>query len=251
MQVFRKIIIVFVGFLSFYALSQVQEITRDLSTNPAKSTIMTRFSPPKGYIWEMYPADSFEEYLVNFPLKPNGLPVRDYRKIPIEKQYHHAAILDIDVGDKDLQQCADAWIRLYAEYLWKRKRYDEIVFEFTSQQKLSWNDYKNGIRTREIENGERVIFQKTETYQDDYKAFREYLNLVFRYAGTISLDRESHSILKTNEIKVGDFIITPGSPGHTVFVVGSAKNHLGKRIFLLAQGFMPAQDVQIIKNPNN
>jgi hypothetical protein len=30
-----------------------------------------------------------------------------------------------------------------------------------------------------------------------------------------------------------------------------AKNKQGKKIFLLAQSYMPAQELQILKNPNN
>ena len=81
---------------------------------------------------------SFGEYLVNFPLHPPGFPVRDYRMVPVKTQDRHVALLKIDVGDKDLQQCADAWIRLYAEYLWSQKRFDEIGFEFTSGQFFAW-----------------------------------------------------------------------------------------------------------------
>ena len=220
-----------------------------LNINYEKSTIRTRFSPPKGYSWQTEESGSFGEYLVNFPLYPENFPVRDYRQIPVPKQYNHAAILKIDVGDKDLQQCADAWIRLYAEYLWVKKDFDKIEFEFTSKQKLSWNDYKNGIRT--TESGDQVKFHQSAKPDDSYKNFRNYLNLVFNYAGTISLDRESKPILRNQDIKTGDFLITPGSPGHSVFIVGIAKNTAGKRVYLLAESFMPAQDIHILVNPFN
>ncbi|MDO5616365.1 MAG: DUF4846 domain-containing protein, partial [Cruoricaptor ignavus] len=72
--------------------------------NPLQSTISTRFSPPKGFLWERPNPNTFRHFLVNFPLKPSGLPVRDFRNLPVAKQYHHVAILDIDVGEKDLQQ---------------------------------------------------------------------------------------------------------------------------------------------------
>ena len=228
---------------------EVEEMTKPLLVNYDKATIRTRFSPPKGYVWQTEEMGSFGEFLVNFPLYPEHFPVRDYRQIPIENQNKHAAVLKIDVGEKNLQQCADAWMRLYAEYLWKKKEFDKIEFQFTSGQKLSWNDYKNGIRTKE--SGDQVIFHKSAKADDSYKNFRSYLNLVFNYAGTISLDRESEPILRNQDIKTGDFLITPGSPGHSVFVVGIAKNSAGKRLYLLAESFMPAQDIHIIINPFN
>lgn len=228
---------------------QVIETTKDLNVNYDKATIRTRFAPPKGYTWIEEEPGSFGEFLVNFPLYPENFPIRDYRQIPIQKQNNHAAVLKIDVGEKDLQQCADAWMRLYAEYLWTKKEYSKIEFEFTSEQKLSWNQYKSGIRTTEV--GDRVKFHKSAKPDDSYANFRNYLNLVFNYAGTISLDRESVPVLKNKDIRTGDFLIKPGSPGHSVFIVGRAKNASGRMIFLLAESFMPAQDIHIIKNPVN
>jgi len=228
---------------------EIVETTNNLNVNYSKSTIKTRFSPPKGYYWQNEKSGTFEDFLVNFPLYPENFPVRDYKQIPLEKQTNHAAILKIDVGGKNLQQCADAWIRLYAEYLWNKKDFNKIVFQFTSGQSLSWNEYKNGIRTTET--GDYVKFHQSAKTDDSYTNFRKYLDLVFNYAGTISLDRESKPILKNQDIRVGDFLITPGSPGHSVFVVGIAKNSSGKKLYLLAESFMPAQDIHIIVNPFN
>lgn len=231
------------------AFSQVIETTTPLIVDESKSTIRTRFTPPKGFYWVTEEPGSFSEFLIRLPLHPPGFPIRDYRGIPLEKQYNHVAILNVEVGSKDLQQCADAWIRLYAEYLWIQKRYDEIVFQFTSQQFFAWNDYKNGIRTTEIK--DKVRFSKSAKYDESYENFRNYLKVIFQYAGTISLDRESRLVTKNQDIKTGDFLIIPGSPGHAVFIVGRARNSAGKQIFLLAESFMPAQDIHILKNPVN
>ena len=245
-------------FLLFYLLlllnytplaAQVTETTMPLQNDPRKSKIITRFTPPQGFTWIKPEAGSFSEYLVHFPLLPPGFPIRDFRAIPVENQDFHIAVLKIDVGDKDLQQCADAWMRLYSEFLWSKKRSDEVGFQFTSGQYFSWNDYKNGRRTRE--NRKAVTFYETGLQDDSYFAFRQYLNIIFRYAGTISLNRESVSLTSNEEIKPGDFIIKPGSPGHSVIVVGSAQNSAGKRLYLLAESFMPAQDIHILKNLSN
>ena len=225
---------------------QITETTTSLVIDQSKSTIRTRFTPPKGFSWVKETPDSFSDYLVNFPLHPPNFPVRDFNLIPITRQTNHVAILKIDVGEKDLQQCADAWIRLYAEYLWSQDRFDEIGFELTSGQFFSWNDYKKGIRTKELKT--TVKFIKTGKFEDSYENFRKYLTLIFRYAGTISLDKESFPILKNSEIKTGDFLIKAGSPGHSVIIVGVARNSAGKQLYLLAESFMPAQDIHILKN---
>lgn len=246
---FYHIAVLFVTLHFQTAFSQVVETTQPLIIDGTKSTIRTRFTPPKGYFWVKEEPGSFSEYLVNFPLHPPGFPVRDFNAVPIERQHSHVAILKIDVGDKDLQQCADAWMRLYAEYLWLQGREDEIGFEFTSGQFFSWSDFKRGVRTKEIK--DRVRFINTKKTDDSYAAFRAYLNVIFRYSGTISLDRESNPVLLNAQIKTGDFLIKPGSPGHSVIIVGVARNSAGKRLYLLAESFMPAQDIHILRNTAN
>lgn len=240
--------VIMISFWQMYS-AQVIETTEFLNIDYSKLTIRTRIQPPAGFTWTTDKADSFSTYLTHFPLFPPNFPVRYYDLVPIEKQNHHVAILKIDVGNKDLQQCADAWMRLYAEYLWKFKRFDEIKFEFTSGQMFAWNDYKHGVRTKE--DGKFVIFYNIPEVDDSYQNFRQYLNVIFNYAGTISLNKESVAVNSNDEIKAGDFIIKPGSPGHTVIVVGVSKNSKGKKLYLLAESFMPAQDVHILVNHQN
>lgn len=83
---------------------------------------------------------------------------------------------------------------------------------------------------------------------DSYSEFRKYLDVVFMYAGTLSLEKELIPI-DINDIEIGSVFIKGGSPGHAVIVVDLAENKAtGDRMFLLAQSYMPAQDIQILKN---
>ena len=229
--------------------SQVQAEFRVLLDQSGKNTVRTRFQPPEDYVWQKEIPGSFGDFLEQLPLLPDGAPVRDFRGNPVGKQHLHAAVIRLDTGDRDLQQCADAWIRLYAEYLWQNKHFDDIAFRFTSGQKMSWNDFRKGMRT--IERGDSVTFVHRGSVDGSYGSFRKYLDLVFQYAGSISLDRESVPVTSDREIKVGDFLIAPGSPGHVVMIVGAARNSSGHNLYLLAESFMPAQDIHILKNPGN
>ncbi len=231
------------------SFSQIYVTTQPLEIDQTKSTIRTRFNPPKGFSWVKEEPGSFSEFLTNFPLHPPKFPVRYFTGVPIEQQQHHVAILKIDVGEKNLQQCADAWIRLYAEYLWLNQRFDDIGFEFTSTQFLAWDDYKIGYRTKEV--NKKVSFVNTGKFDDSYESFQKYLEVIFRYAGTISLDVESNPVEDNASIKPGDFIIKPGSPGHSVIIVGVARNLAGKKLYLLAESYMPAQDIHILVNHKN
>ena len=53
-------------------------------------------------------------------------------------------------------------------------------------------------------------------------------------------------------MQIGDVFIKGGFPGHAVVVLDMAENdRTGQRVFLLAQSYMPAQDIHIMKNPTN
>jgi hypothetical protein len=53
-------------------------------------------------------------------------------------------------------------------------------------------------------------------------------------------------------LQPGDVFIKGGSPGHAVIVVDVAiYPQTGKKVFLLTQSYMPAQQIQILVNPAN
>lgn len=229
-----------------FAISETKPL---VIINAEKNTIKERFSPPENYNWTSEKPHSFGYFIENFKLKKYNSPILKYDGSAITTQHLHEAIFDIDVGNKDLQQCADSFIRLRAEYLFNEKKFDEIKFHFTSGDLMTWNDYKNGVRA--FVNGNNVNFRKTENFDDSYENFRKYLDLIFNYAGTISLNKETKPIRKTADLRSGDLLITAGSPGHIVFIAGVAENKAGNKLFLLAEGFTPAQSIHLLKNPFN
>ena len=74
--------------------------------------------------------------------------------------------------------------------------------------------------------------------------------MVFAYAGTLSLEKEMKKIA-TDNIKIGDVFIHGGNPGHAVIVVDMAKNKADEIVILLAQSYMPAQEIHVLKNFND
>lgn len=210
------------------------------------TTVAERVLAPRGYIRESTTRGTWQHYLQNLKLLPHGSKVLDYQGRPIPEQHNHVAVMDIDVGNKDLQQCADAAIRLRAEYLYQRKEFDKIKFQFTSGHSYAWLDHAKGIRP-EVK-GNKVEFKQTSTSDDSYQNFRRYLDIVFMYAGTISLERELNKVNRGGDYQIGDVIVHPGSPGHAVIIVDRAKNSKGEYIYLLAQGYTPAQSIHIVKS---
>jgi hypothetical protein len=171
--------------------------------------------------------------------------VLDYTGSPILNQAKHAAIVNYDIGTRDLQQCADALIRLRAEYLFAQKRFEEIGFHFCSGQYYTWNAFCNGIRP--VVKGNTVYFAAVQQpAEKSYASFRSYLEIVYTYANTVSLCRE---LLPAENFETGTVIITPGYPGHTCIIIDEAITPAGEKVFKLAEGYMPAQSIYVLSNP--
>ncbi len=221
-----------------------QDASQDVAQeNNAGNTVVTRFSVPNGYSRKSYAARTFGNYLQQLPLKPAGTLTKRYNG-ETKPNKVAAAVIDISVGTSDLQQCADAIMRLRAEWLFAEKRFDEIAFDLTNGFNMKYSEWKKGKRLNSACNGWTTGGAASETNDD----FMNYMKKIFTYAGTLSLSNELQPKNITN-LEVGDVFIKGGSPGHAVIVVDVAEGREGK-IFMLAQSYMPAQDIEILKNPN-
>lgn len=208
-------------------------------------TIKTRVNVPLGFKRVSYPKGSFEEYLRNYKLKPFGSKIINYDASEYFWQRGHIGILEVPVPDNGLQQCADALIRIRSEYLWDQNRKDDIGFNFTSGHYCSWIKYAKGYRPKI--NGNKVTFHKTAAEDHSKTNFYKFLNLIFTYSGTMSLDYELKSI-QAKDLKIGDMLIKGGSPGHIVMLCDEVINEQGEKLFLIFQGNTPAQSVHLVKN---
>lgn len=210
-------------------------------------TVASRFAPPRGFERLDAPSGSFAAWLRGLPVKPGRPEVHLYDGRLKANQTAHCAILDIDVGAGDLQQCADAVIRLRAEYLLSRACEDSIRFSFTSGDVAQWPDWKAGMRPKVA--GNRVSWSRSAAPDETYANFRTYLDTIFTYAGSASLARELEKVDDGSKPDAGNVYIQGGNPGHSVIVLDVAKDARGRRVFLLAQSYMPAQEVQVLNNP--
>ncbi len=214
----------------------------------AGKTVSERFLPPSGYAKVAAPNASFSHYLSQLPCKPAGTPVCYFNGEQKPNQSGVAAVLDMDAGKTDLQQCADAVMRLRAEYLFANGRARDIHFNFTNGFKAGFDKWSAGNRI--AVSGNNVSWKSGAAPDDSYKSLRLYLDKVFTYAGTLSLQKELKPVA-ISAIQAGDVFIQGGSPGHAMIVVEVARNAAGQRAFMLAQSYMPAQDIHIVKNPKS
>jgi hypothetical protein len=196
------------------------------SAKKQKITTVNEVPLPKGFQRKKYAPNSFANYLQHIPLKANST-VYLYNGTVKPNQNAQYAVLDISVPNQDLQQCADAVMRLRAEYLYQQNRHHEIVF---------------------VDN-ENIHY----TLQPPYNrtTFESYLLHVFGMCGSASLEKQLKEKNNWDSISPGDVIIKGGFPGHAVIVMDVAEDSNGQRQFTIAQSYMPAQDIHLLQNPNS
>lgn len=207
-----------------------------------------RIAIPKDFKRVSYKKGSLGAFLRNYPLCKAGQPVLLYDGSEKGNQNAHVAVFDMDVTDGDLQQCADSVIRMYAEYFYKQKQYGKMRFHFVNGFSCDFDKWSQGMRVS-IDGNNTSWYQGADA-DDSGEVFESYLRTVFSYASTLSMEQESKPI-NIEEIEVGDIFIRGGSPGHVVMVVDVCENAKGEKAFLLAQGYMPAQQFHILQNPKH
>lgn len=244
-----------------FGCSDVQKKTEDTEATISGQTSQNQIQPmeiakynniaaipvPDGYKRIEVAQNSFGEYLRKLELKQTDNVVYYYNGQKSKNQSAHFAIIKMDVGTQDLQQCADAVMRLRGEYLFQKNDFGAIHFNFTNGDKVDFLKYASGYRA--AINGSKVNWTKKATADTTYKTFRSYMDLIFMYAGSHSLEKELIPVTNSNEIQPGDVFIHGGFPGHAVTVIDVAIDEkTGERIFMLSQSFMPAQEIHILKS---
>ncbi len=195
---------------------------------PPAGDLLARFPAPAGAERVPVKEGSFAAWLRHLPLLPAGTAVHLYDGRPKERQDVHAAVVDLDVGTRDLQQCADAVMRLRAEYLFAAGRPAHIRF------------HPDPGRPRVL----------AFTGGPDRARFRAYLTRLFAEAGSASLQAELAPVGE-QPVLAGDVLIQGGYPGHAVLVLDVAQARDGHRYLLLGQSYMPAQQFHVLLNPGD
>jgi len=213
----------------------------------AASTVADSFAVPDGFRRVAVEGGSFGDWLRRLPLKPadSGVTLHDGR--PVADHGTVAAVIDIDVGRSDLQQCADAVMRLRAEYLFSRRLTGLIGFELYSGERYRFAAYAEGQTPVPL--GERIAWQSGPPRDGSHASLRRWLDIVYGFASTRSLAHELRPVDSLAEAAIGDVFIHPGTPGHAVIIVDLAVDPAdGRKLALLAQSSMPARDIHILRN---
>jgi hypothetical protein len=220
-----------------------------LETYDSTQALLHRISPPEGFLRIQTQPNSFGEWLQHFPLKPGKGQVLLHYGIEKRNQDIHVAVLDIDVGKNNLQQGANAVIRLRGEYLYSIQEYSRLHFNFKTGDRVGFSNWIQGYRP--IMNKESVLWVQSGDNGASYRNFKAYITQIFVYAGPNALYEETLPVLNSADMQAGDvFIQTQHLGSHAVIVMDMAENpQSGQKVFLIAQSYIPAQDLHILINP--
>ncbi|MBO4385943.1 MAG: hypothetical protein J5817_02890 [Treponema sp.] len=204
-------------------------------------TVESRIGVPEGYERVSVKAGSYEDFYRKLPLKPDGSSVYYYNG-KLKSQSFHIAVYDFPQLSEDLLQCADACMKMRAEYYYSRGEYSKIGFDSEGGVYMPFSKYVDGYRL--TGSGWKSGYAKGASRE----IFDQYLRIVYSYASTRSLAKEIKPI-SISDLRIGDVFVQSGNPGHAVFVTDMAVNKkTGKKIMLLGQGYMPAQDIHVIES---
>lgn len=212
--------------LPVFVWCQSANLTPNSNTSNRAISKLSEIPLPEGYTRLQAAEKSFAAWLREVKIKKDHL-VYLYNGQLKRNQSAQFVVLDMPVGKKDLQQCADAVMRLRAEFLFEHNRKSEISFADNNGKKYNC------------------------PASADRQHFEKYLEQVFSWCGTASLEKQLRSVKTFKEIQPGDVLIRGGFPGHAVMVMDVAADSTGKKIYLLAQSYMPAQDIHVLQNPMN
>ena len=183
-------------------------------------SLAARFAPPAGARRVTVADGSFGDFVRRLPLLPRGAPVKLWNGALKSRQDVHAAVIDLDVPPRDLQQCADTIMRLWAEY------------RFGKGQSIAFHPDPGKPHALTFRGHDRA-------------AFMRWMIRVFAEAGSMSLMSELQAI--AGGVQPGDVLIQGGYPGHAVIVLDVAVSDDGKRRWLmLGQSYMPAQQLHVL-----
>lgn len=169
----------------------------------------------------------FTSFLRDIKLKGAGTKVQLFTGGNANLQQLNYAVLDVPLIS-NWEQCADACIRLHAEYLYKSKQFAQIGYKDVNGRQMNYS----GGNSR--------------------KSFETYLKKVYGMASTLSLSKYLSQV-NTMDIMPGDVFVYPARGkakyGHAVLVVDVAVNKsTGRRAFMLAEGNTPARDLHLLRN---
>jgi hypothetical protein len=148
---------------------------------------------------------------------------------------------------QDLEQCADVAYRLFAEYSRGNGREHNIKFKLQNGQPLSWSEWRSGTRLVYDPGKDRHVAKQVAADRSR-AAFNDFLKYLFYWSGSWAVLKYADTV-DISDLRVGDMIVQneTGGTGHLTIIVDICENQEGEIMYLLANGWTPAQEIVIVK----
>ncbi|MDR1406197.1 MAG: DUF4846 domain-containing protein [Prevotellaceae bacterium] len=214
-------------------------------THPEGKTVLARFDVPHGYQRTDTTPASFAFFLRHLPLLPSGTPVK-FHDGAANAACSPAAVIDMETGDKNLQQHAQAVMRLWAEYLFEQQRFPDIHFHIDNGERIPYEQWAEGMKL--VIDG-KAYWTKTPSNPRQYRTFRRYLNFIFTNSSFRTLAQDVE-LSTAPHIAPGD-MLTPGNDTDSVVVMildAAVHRQTGEMVVLLVSGGSPAQSLHVLQN---
>lgn len=217
-------------------------------------TVVSRYNVPPNFHRVEVPEGSFAEFLHNLPLKEVGYVTHLYNGHEKEDKIS-TSVIDFEIDSMNKFDASGAIVRLIGEYLYKTKQFEKISFHLNNKFICDFERWAKGYRVYEKGKQLNWKMKNKESGEDySYTNFQEYLTTVNKYVTSHTLRYDLKSVLE-KDFGVGTIIISDDSPQHVAIVVDMIEMDEGISIngyrdmkgVLLAQGGMPAQEIEIIE----
>lgn len=205
--------------------------------------IAARIAPPRGFRRARVEPDSFAQWLRCLPLLPGEPPVLKHDGTPRKNQNAHFAVLDLPVGPDDSLRSADGMYLLRTTWLFvtgqaERMRFGPGPIDFSETLARIASQPTTSASTAPASPG-------------PLRALKAYQKSLFAVADSSALIDDTLPI-PLEDLRIGDLFVHPARPGHAAIVVDLAIHpSTGNKVFLLAQGGSPAQQLHVIINPTH
>lgn len=205
----------FLFFLScFLSVNATAQEAPQVKTLPLPKSDYTRFEAQEG---------SFSAFVQDLPVQ-KGQYVASVRGRIFCPDMLAKVNIPLLFPDRDLEQCADWAMRLWADYHRQKQRLSDLyLFNY---------------------GGEKQYFKAQQ------RSFASFLKWAFAYSNSYSLKQGTIPI-REDELRPGDLLVQneTGGIGHVSVILDQCQNTEGATRYRVGFSFMPAQEMRILEAP--
>jgi len=206
------------------------------------ANVVETFSAPAGYTRVAADSGSFTHYLRQLNILPDTAKVRRFDGSAVTSWPRSVRVLDLPfLFHSDLEQCADVGYRLFSDYARSTGLDSLLHFKLQNGQAIYWNRWKRGKHLRYDARHDRHITTGASPDSSD-GAYLNFLHYLFQWTGSAAMKAYLKPVAE-DQLQPGDVIVqnTTGGMGHVSIIIDKCVNLRGDALYLIANGWTPAQ----------